>query len=364
MQWLSKNMRGLGLVLLPCCILLQGVSGDGGPIYVGNGQSIQSAIASAPPGSQIIVEAGTYAEMLTIKTDGITLVGHGAILTPPASPTENECSGLAGPDTEAGICIVGDQVALADFVVEHRKVMSVGKTVKNVAVTGFEVRGFSGPCITVVGGEDAAIMGNYLLDGAQYGALSVGSKGSTIEGNAVASSGDLKFIGICMDDNVGGGGVTVAKNSIRGYYVALCVQTDKAQVHTNDVAGCCIGANTDPNIDGAQLRANHFGPADPRCAQDDPPTGAFGVLITGSVNTLVEGNVVEGLTVAGGKPGAESVGIAVLDDIFADTGALAIGNMVIANVLRNNDMDLAILTNGTGNVFEANVCTTPAELCG
>ncbi|KAK5054703.1 hypothetical protein LTR84_001595 [Exophiala bonariae] len=359
MQWLSK---GLSLILLGVPSFATG-SGHGNPIYVSNGQSIQSAIASAPPGSQIIVTAGTYAEQLTIKTDGITLVGHGAILTPPASPTQNECTGLAGPDTNAGICIVGSQVALADFVVEHRKVISVGRRVKNVAVTGFDVRGFSGPSITAVGGENVAITGNHLFDGAQYGALSVGSLGSTIDNNAIESTGDLKFIGICMDDNLGGG-VTVKQNTIQGYVIALCIQTNHAQVSNNDATNCCIGASLDPSIDGIQLTANHFGPTDPRCAQGDPPPGAYGVLIAGSINAVVKGNVIEGFTVAGGAPGAESAAIVVLDDVFTNTGALATDNIITGNVLRNNDYDIAVLTNGTGNVVQGNVCTTPPELCG
>lgn len=358
-------MRSLS-VILSYCILLLGISrptlGDDHAIYVRNGESIQSAIASAPAGSHIIVTAGTYAEQLTIMTDGITLVGQGAILIPPASPTANECSGLAGPDTEAGICIIGSQVALADFVVEHRKVLSVGKRVMNVAVTGFDVRGFSGPNIVVVGGQGAMIMGNHLLDGAAYGAISVGSLDSTIEGNAVGTSGNLSFIGICMDDNLGGG-VKVQKNSIQGYIVGLCVQTDHAMVTSNDVSGCCIGANVDPSIDGAQITGNHFGAVDPRCTQGDQPA-AYGVLLTASVNALVQGNIVEGMRVEGGSPGTVSAGIAIFDDIFTGTDAVATDNVVTANVLQNNDNDIVVMTNGTGNVVQGNVCTTSAEFCG
>lgn len=357
-------MRGLSLILA-YCVLLLGISaqasGNGNPIYVQDGESIQAAIASAPAGSQIIVTAGIYAEQLTITTDGITLVGQGAILTPPASRTQNDCTDLTGPDTDAGICIVGSQVVLADFVVEHRKVTSVGRRVQNVAVTGFDVRGFSGPNIVVVGGDGVSITGNHLFDGAAYGALSVGSHGSIIEGNAIDSTGDIKFIALCMDDNLGGE-VTAQKNTIQGYYVGLCIQTDHAQVKENSVFGCCTGAFVDPNIDGAQVTSNNFGPADPRCVEGDQPVGAFGIVIAGAVNTLVEGNVVEGQTVAGGSPNADSAGIGIVDDVFTDTGALAIDNVVTANVLRNNDHDIFVMTNGTGNVVEGNVCSNPG--CG
>jgi pectin methylesterase-like acyl-CoA thioesterase len=74
-------------------------------IQVQSGQSIQAAIHAAHTGDKIVVGAGNYAEQLTIKKDGITLIGQGAVLAPPATPLDNACSGLAGPDTQAGICV-------------------------------------------------------------------------------------------------------------------------------------------------------------------------------------------------------------------------------------------------------------------
>lgn len=360
-------MHGLNLIL-PCCVLFLGISApasaDGGPIYVQNGSSIQSAIASAPAGSQIVVAAGTYAEQLVIPTDGIILVGQGAILTPPDSLTQNNCTGLAGNETDAGICIVGSQVVLEDFVVDHRKVASVGTRVKGVAVTGFEVSGFSGLNIAVVGGENVSIIGNHLSDGAQYGVLSVGSLGSTIESNAIDSTGDLGYIAICMDDDLGGG-VTAQQNTISGYYIGICIQTDHAQVMDNSVFGCCYGAFVDPNVDGAQVIANRVGPVDSRCAEGDDPQGAWGIIAGGSVNSLIQGNIIEGITVNGAS-NADAAGIAIVDDTFSGTGALAMDNLVAENFLMNNDRDLLLYSNGTGNVFVKNECSTstPAGLCG
>ncbi len=136
-QWLHAT----SVVVLVCCIsLVHPVLGDHGHIQVKAGESIQAAVDGAQPGAWIFVEAGTYAEQLTVQTDGIHLIGKGAILVPPSTPTENTCSGLAGPDTEAGICVTGQGIQLADFVVEHRKVLAVGTPVKDVLVTGFDVR--------------------------------------------------------------------------------------------------------------------------------------------------------------------------------------------------------------------------------
>ena len=108
------------------------------------GQSIQAAVDAAHPGDRIVVRAGTYAEQVTVAKHGIKLLGLRAVLVPPASSVTNTCSGLTGPDTEAGICVTGRGVNLAPFVLEHRKVISVRKRVRNVRVTGFTVRGFSG----------------------------------------------------------------------------------------------------------------------------------------------------------------------------------------------------------------------------
>ena len=51
--------------------------------------------------------------------------------------------------------------------------------------------------------------------------------------------------------------------------------------------------------------------------------------------------------------------------MFDEGTAVASGNVVTRNVLRNNDLDLAVPTVGTGNVFSGNSCTTsfPPMLC-
>ena len=96
-----------------------------GPTFVKAGESIQAAIDSAQPGRMVVVEAGTYAEQLTVTNDGLRVVTKGAVLVPPSTMAQNTCSGLAGPDTEAGICVTGQDIKLADCVVEHRKVLWV-----------------------------------------------------------------------------------------------------------------------------------------------------------------------------------------------------------------------------------------------
>jgi hypothetical protein len=348
-----------------------------GPIHVHNGNSIQAAIDSAKPYDHIIVEAGNYNEQLTISKDGITLIGHNAILIPPSSPKANICSGLAGSnaithlDTQTGICITGYNVVLAPFLTDHRKFVSVERRVKDVSVTGFSVSGFDGINIAIVGAKDTSVCDNTLTDGANYGVLTVGSKNSVIERNTVVSTPPiapntfLSFIGICMDDV---SPVTIAYNSINGYNIGLCVQTNGANIHDNYVQNCCIGAYVDPGVNGVKLQGNEVRDTNPLCKEDVTVSGAFavwGIAIVGSSNTLVKGNRISGITAFGQNKGSPAAGIAVMDDLPGGTGDLGSGNTVVHNKIVHNDVDLQVSATGAGNVENHNVCkvSLPTGLC-
>jgi parallel beta-helix repeat protein len=333
-------------------------SAQGGTIHVRAGQPIQAAIHTAHPGDRILVEAGTYAEQLTIEKDGIALVGLGAILVPPAAPGHNKCSGLAGNGTQAGICVMGSDVHLAPFQFDHRKVLSVGRPVEDVLITGFQVRGFSGENIAVVGAKDALVTGNRLINGGQYGILTAGSNNTRVTGNTVVSSTKLRYIGTCMDDVAG---VQVLNNHISGYDIAFCIQTSGADVRHNDISDSCIGAFVDPGIDGVKIRQNHISATNPRCAKDFQ-YGAYGIILDGAVNSEVRYNLIEGQT-DGGLPGQVAAGLAIVDDRTTDPVAVASGNVVTQNTLLNNDLGLLVNTTGTGNVIAHNKCSTPKELC-
>jgi len=352
----------LAMVFVTSVGLVRPALAHGGTTFVRQGQSIQAAIDAARPGDRIVVGRGTYAEQLTVSEDGIELVGLGAILVPPSSPVVNLCSGLAGPDTEAGICVTGADVVLAPFVgVEHRKVVSVGRRVENVSIAGFNLRGFSGENVAVVGAQDARVIGNRLTDGARYGLLTVGSTNTRAFANIVGTSTTLPFIGICADDVAG---TVVSSNHISGYNIAICVQTPGEAVLNNDVSASCIGVFVDPGIDGAKIRDNHIKGTNPRCRDENAPFFVvLGIELSGAVNTEVRRNRVQGQT-AGGLPNGFAAGLVVVDD--STTGAVPSGNVVTQNTLINNDLDLFVRTAGTGNVIKHNKCTTsdPAGLCG
>jgi nitrous oxidase accessory protein NosD len=260
---------------------------------------------------------------------------------------------------------MGTEVKLADFLVEHRKVLSVGDPVKDVSITGFQVSNFS-LNIAVVGAQDARVSQNSVTDGEVYGFLTAGSKNTRVTGNTVVSSGGLPFIGICMDNMAG---VRVSNNYISGYNIALCVQTSGADVRHNDVSNNCIGVYVDPGIDSAKVHDNNISATNPSCTTDGG-LGTYGIIIGGAVNTNVQDNLIKGQS-----NGGLALGVAIVDDPCTElsltciyrngTAALASGNVVIQNTLLNNDLDILVDTNGTGNVITNNKCSTskPEGLC-
>lgn len=333
-------------------ILIAGPASANEAIHVQSGQSIQAAIDAAHKGDKIVVEAGNYAEQLTIQKDGISLVGKGAVLVPPATSVQNTCSGLAGPDTETGICVAGSGIKLAPFKQEHRKVLSVDKPVQHVSVSGFQVRGFSGANIALVGAQGSQITGNWLYDGAQYGALTDGCTNTLVADNAVISTTGVLFIGICTDNFAGS---QLRNNHVSGYDVGLCIQTSGCEIHHNDISNCCVDVFIDPGVAGAKVQQNRFSALNQAC---NLTVGGGGVLISGSVDSDVRYNLIEG-QLAGGN----AAGVIVLDDFTTDPVSVASGNVVDYNTLRDNDFDIFVNTTGTGNVFAYNDCSTPKELC-
>ena len=334
----------------------------GKPIFVQAGQSIQAAISSAKPASKIIVKPGTYAEQLLITQSGLTLIGiPGATLVPPETPVPNLCTDLAGQGTDqAGICVAGTDVVLADFVAEHKKVDSVGTRVKDVTIAGFTIKGFSGENIALVAAENAKVFGNEIQNGGQYGILSDGCINSHISGNHV-STAPFGYISICVDDV---SGAVVTENKIDGStFVGLCVQTDGAEISGNTVKHTCNGAFIDPLIKNARVHDNHFSDSDPACnSAADNPVGVYGVIAAGSIGAHITGNTIERIS-SGGQETPFAAGIAVVD--WPEPPALATDTLVEGNVLKENDFDILLFTNGTGNVVQGNTCSTsvPPGLC-
>jgi nitrous oxidase accessory protein NosD len=347
-------------------VLIAAHRGNSKTIRVRPDQSIQGAIASAPRGSRIIVAAGEYKEQLTIKTNDITLIGEeGATLIPPDVPVNNECTNFAGLNadntpSQAGICIAGAGLTLGDFVTEHVQVRSVQKPVRGVKVSGFTVKDFSGFNILVLGAENTEICDNKLLDSPKYGFLTAGSVNTKVTDNEIGSTRPgNRFISFCMDNL---SKVKVIKNKISNYFIGLCIQTDGAQVEDNEVSDACFGAFLDPGVKDVRLRGDHFTNAFRNgCAG----FGAAAISVDGAIGARVENNFIQGWKTEDVKN--LTAGIAVVDDPCLSPSisceglgipAIARDNLVKGNTLRDNDFDIFVYTNGTGNEFRGNRCAS------
>jgi len=347
-------------------ILIAVHEGHGKTIRVKQGQSIQMAIKSAPRGSRIIVEAGEYKEQLTIKTNDITLIGEsGAALVPPDLPVDNECTSFAGPNddktpSQAGICIAGAGLDLENFVSEHTRVKSVQRPVRGVKVSGFTVKGFSGFNILVIGAKDTEICGNKLLDSPKYGFLTAGSTNTKVLENEIGSTRPgFRLIGLCMDNF---SKVKVVGNRISDYFIGLCIQTDGAEVEDNQVSDACFGAFLDPGVKHVRLRGNRITNALPNgCAR----FGAAAISVDGAIGARIENNLVQGWKTEDAQN--ITAGIVVVDDPCLSPSlsceglgipAVARGNVVKGNTLRDNDLDIFVNATGSDNVFRRNRCAT------
>lgn len=329
-------------------------------IVVHAGDSIQAALDAARPGDKVLVGAGVYTEQLVVSTDGVTLVGAGAVLRPPPTVATNTCSGLSGPigtngpPAQAGICVTGTGVSLAPFVAEHRRFIAVERRVRGVTVSGFRVEGFSGPNVAFVAAADARLKGNVLVDGNHYGAVTVGSIHTRFSRNIVASSGPLHNIGVCADDVAP---ATVDHNDVSGYAVGFCVQTQGADFRNNVAHDNCVGVFVDPGI-GALIRDNRIlSNNNPGCVEDFV-TGV-GVFLLSSHGTTVRGNRIEGHVTEGAFPAAAL--------LITDDGAFppASDNTVRNNRFSDNSLDILVNSAGAGNVVVHNRCTSsqPTALC-
>lgn len=253
---------------------------------------------------------------------------------------------------------MGSGIDAAKFQVEHRKVSSVRHPVKDVVVSGFRVKGFTGANILILGAAETTISDNQLSDGPNYGLLAAGSTDTILFRNQVgASKGG--FAAICADNFFG---TEVVRNTVGGYFLGIFIQTNSAVVENNEITSACFGAFVDPTIRDVHVCNNKVRSTLPKCGL----FGGAGIILDSSVRARVEGNLVQGQKTSDPTKEPRS-GIALVDDYCAEKSlacillgkkqAVAKGNLIQGNTLNGNQVDLYVNTTGKGNIVRNNKCS-------
>ena len=324
-------------------------------IVVQPGQSIQAAIDAAAPGSIIRVQPGTYAENLQITKDGITLLGAGpgaTILVPPAQPRPAGCTELF--EATSGICIIGTL---------DPETGRVPDPVRGVSVQGFDVRGFPGAGVLVLGGASTRLQDNAASDNDDYGLAAFFSTGTVITGNSATRNVEA---GIYVGDSPNANAVVSGNHSFDNDGFGLFFRdASQGAVRGNNVHGNCWGVffldtGTDVgrwSASGNQVTANNracvLGPGLPFSGAGMVVAGHRDVAITGNTvldhrpsgPTIAQGGIVVASSPAGGGPPQNVV--------------------VTGNTALRNNPDLLWDGTGTGILFTGNTCSTsvPPDLC-
>lgn len=335
--------------------------GAGAAIIVRPGESIQAAVDAASPGSTIVVKAGTYAEHVTITTDGIRLLGQGATLVPPAEHPASACS--FGAVSTDGICAIGE----LDFPDPNGPPVVIDP-VSDVTISGFTVNGFEGTGVLFIGAENPIVSHNRAADNGGYGVARFLSTGGRIIGNQASGSAEA---GIYVGDSPNADVKVVANESFdNGEFGFFLRDAANGRLAGNRSHGNCVGAivlNTGGNVAGNwTLTGNAFTENNRFCPGSEeegtPPLSGIGVAIVSAEGNTLEGNRVIDNVPSGDVPFAGGV---VVIDIGTPGGNPPSDNLVQGNVIRGNQPDILWDGSGVGNVFRSNACesSVPDGLC-
>ncbi len=331
-----------------------GNQGHGKKVIVGPGQSIQAAVDAAKPGTKIYV-VGKHQENVAITTDGISLIGVHAVLTPAETPTQNACFDPSNPGDVNGICVLGD----VDFATG-----TVNREVKNVTVTGFTIEGFSDSGIVAFGAHNATFAWNVADDNDEYGITAFSSTGTHMLFNKVSGGGEA---GLYIGDSPNAGAKVFGNVSFDNLFGILVRDAEHGTVAHNSFYGNCVGVLVLADAPGPagffRIKGNSIKnntKACPAGEDNDVPLSGIGIALAGANDVKIKGNLIAGNVPSGDT--AFSGGVVV---VTGDLGTAPTNNAVKRNVFKKNSTDIVWDGTGTGNVFKKNLCSTstPSGLC-
>ncbi|MBJ7599169.1 right-handed parallel beta-helix repeat-containing protein [Candidatus Nephthysia bennettiae] len=333
---------------------------DGHTIVVRPGQSIQTAIDTAPAGTTIVVKAGVYKQSVQITTDRLTLRGsdseHGkTVIEPLTGAPSNACSQAFGP---TGVCVLGQLDAQGQ----------VTRSVTGVTVKDLTVQDFAGNGVFGFGTDRLTVSHVVALRNAAYGIARFNSTRSRIADNVARDSAEAAiYVGDSPNADT-----TVVDNLTTGSGIGVFLRDSTGvTVEENRATGNCIGIlalNTGTGAIAAgnyRLRDNSVTENNKACpAGEGPPTSGMGIVLAGTHDVRVEEN--RALRNRPTGPSLLGSGGIVVVSTKGMGGADPVNNTVVENtVLNNKSFDILYDGTGTGNRFVENRCQTsmPPGLC-
>jgi parallel beta-helix repeat protein len=315
------------------------------------GESIQAAVDASVPGDTVVVESGTYAQSVGIHTSGITLIGRGATLVPPADDQGFDCR--AGGEVADGICITapdgGTQAADGPPMLD------------GVTVRGMTVKGFPDSGIFAFGSTNLTYDRNTAINNGGYGLAAFTTVGTRMTHNTAVGSHEANFY---LGDSPGANGLIRSNVAHRGGWGIFIRNSEGVTVQGNDMRQNCVGLLVLADAPGpaGNVTARHNTILDNRAAcpaGEGPPVSGVGVALIGAHDVKVQGNVISG-NVPGG-PTAFQGGV-VLAQLSPD-GTAPMNNLISKNAIQQNSPDVLSDGSGSGNVIKSNKCGADPGAC-
>ncbi|MHA5052145.1 right-handed parallel beta-helix repeat-containing protein [Streptomyces sp. SD15] len=320
---------------------------------VSPGQSIQKAVNAANPGDTIVLSPGTYRESVRITVPDLTLRGSGAkssVIVPAKSSAKSTCA-KAGH----GICVTGTDK----------------KRVARVTLSSLTIRGFAKNGLWASGTDRLTVQGVTSEKNGQWGFAQERSVRGVFRHNVARSNGDAGvFLANTIDTEEGARdskGAVISHNRLLGNRIGVTVRRLRnLTIDHNEATGNCtavfvVGDESKPRAGKLSVRRNFIHDNNKYCPKTPrlPFLQGSGIVLTGTEDTLVTENVVEGNV--GKSPLSGGI---VLFKSFV--GAPNQRNQIRDNVvLGNGTADLANRDTTKSNTFHGNWCrvSEPAGMC-
>jgi Right handed beta helix region len=313
------------------------------------GESIQAAVNASAPGDTVVVESGTYAQSVGIHTSGITLIGKGAKLVPPATRKGFDCRerGVIGD----GICIFAGDPG------DPNAPILDGVTVKGMTVVGFPDTG-----IFAINQTNLTYDRNTAIDNGEYGMAAFQTVGTHMTHNTASGAHEANFY---LGDSPDANGVIRSNVSHDSQGLGIFVRDSQfVTVQDNDVRNNCAGvlvlADAPGPAGNVVMRHNTVLANNQVCpAAEGPPFSGIGIALLGAHDVTIQSNVIQGNVPAG--PTFAGGGVVVTDQGPGSTAP--VNNKVSHNVITGNSTDINDTGSGSGNVYRNNVCGANPGAC-